>query len=331
MTYQSVNPYIAKIAKKFDEQTDQELEYAIATASTCFADWRMHSFQKRAAKAAELMHAPIEELAGLMTLEMGKFIEEARGEVTLSANIVAYYAKNAEAFLATVKLKPGFGEAHIESSPIGVLFGVQPWNFSYYQLARFAAPNLMPGNVVIVKHAASIPQCAIAFAKLWFDAGAPEGAYTNVLISYDQVNRVINDPRIKGVALTGSVDAGKVVAERAGKNMKKSTMELGGNDAFIVLEDADLEKTVKWAMWAKMNNAGQCCIAGKRFIAVESLADQFLSKFKAALEALRPGDPMDKGTTLAPLSTEAALVKLLDQVDHAVKKGAAGCHGRRAT
>lgn len=325
MTYQSVNPYTAKIVKTFDEDTDQELEYSIATASACFANWRMRSFQERAAigaKVAELMQTRIEELAGLMTLEMGKLIEEARGEVTLSANIIAYYAKNAEAFLAPVKLAPSIGEAYIESSPIGVLFGVQPWNFPYYQLARFAGPNLMAGNVVIVKHAANVPQCAIAFEKLWHDAGAPKGAYTNVFVSYDQVNRAIDDSRIKGVALTGSVDAGKAVAERAGKNMKKSTMELGGNDAFIVLADADIDKTVKWALWAKMNNAGQCCIAGKRFIVVEGVADQFLSKFKAAMEALRPGDPMDKRTTLGPLSTEAALVKLLDQVDRAVKNGA---------
>jgi len=325
MTYQSVNPYNSQIVRTFDEYTDQELEHAIATASACFADWRMCPSQERTAigaKVAELMKARIEELAGLMTLEMGKLIEEARGEVKLSGNIIAHYAKNAEAFLAPVKLAPGVGEAHIESSPIGVLFGVQPWNFSFYQLARLAAPNLMARNVVMVKHAANVPQCAIAFEKLWRDAGAPEGAHTNALISYELVNRAIDDPRIKGVALTGSVDAGKAVAERARKNMKKSTMELGGNDAFIVLEDADLEKTVKWAVWATMNNAGQCCIAGKRFIVVEAVADQFLSKFRAAMEALRPGDPMDKRTTFGPLSTEAALVKLLDQVDRAIRNGA---------
>jgi succinate-semialdehyde dehydrogenase/glutarate-semialdehyde dehydrogenase len=180
----------------------------------------------------------------------------------------------------------------------------------------------MAGNVVMVKHAGSVPQCAIAFEKLWLEAGAPAGAYTNLLISFDQVAKVIDDPRIKGVALTGSVEAGKIVAARAGKNLKKTTMELGGSDAFIVLEDADLEKTVKWAVWAKMNNTGQCCVAGKRFIVVEELADRFLDKFQTALAALKPGDPMDKATTLAPLSTEAALVKLLGQVNQAVAKGA---------
>jgi succinate-semialdehyde dehydrogenase/glutarate-semialdehyde dehydrogenase len=174
----------------------------------------------------------------------------------------------------------------------------------------------------MVKHAGCVPQCAIAFEKLWRDAGAPAGAYTNLLISHKQVNRVIDDPRIKGVALTGSVEAGKSVAARAGQNLKKSTMELGGSDAFIVLDDADLDKTVKWAVWAKMNNMGQCCVAGKRFIVVEELADKFLDKFQTALAVFKPGDPMDKTTTLGPLSTEGALVQLLGQIKSAVTKGA---------
>lgn len=210
----------------------------------------------------------------------------------------------------------------VESSPFGVLFGVQPWNFPYYQLARFAAPNLMAGNVVMVKHAGCVPQCAIAFAKLWLDAGAPAGAYTNLLISHDQVNQVIDDPRIKGIALTGGVDAARSVAARAGHNVKKTTMELGGNDAFIVLADADLDATVKWAVWAKMNNTGQCCVAGKRFIIADEIADAFVEKFQAALTTLKPGDPMDAATTLAPLSTEAALINLLAQIKGAVAKGA---------
>src|SRR5450631_2067475 len=180
----------------------------------------------------------------------------------------------------------------------------------------------MAGNVVMVKHAGCVPQCAIAFEKLWLEAGAPVGAYTNLLISHDQVNQVIDDPRIKGVALTGGVDAARSVAARAGQNIKKTTMELGGNDAFIVLADADLDKTVSWAVWAKMNNTGQCCVAAKRFIVVEELADRFLDKFQTALAALKPGDPMDEATTLGPLSTESALVQLLGQVDGAVAKGA---------
>lgn len=325
MTYQSVNPYNGEVLKSFDEITDRQLETALATASTCFQTWRQTTFAARAAviaKAAAILRARVDEFARPVTLEMGKLIDEARGEVMLSADILDYYASNAEAFLAPQHLTPKSGQAAVESSPIGVLFGVEPWNFPYYQLARFAAPNLMAGNVVMVKHAGSVPQCAIAFEKLWIEAGAPAGAYTNLLISYEQVNRVIDDPRIKGVALTGSGEAGKMVAGRAGQNLKKSTMELGGSDAFIVLEDADLDKTIEWAVWAKMNNTGQCCVAAKRFIVVEELADRFLAKFEAALAALTPGDPMDQATTLGPLSTEAALVKLLDQVDRAVAGGA---------
>jgi succinate-semialdehyde dehydrogenase/glutarate-semialdehyde dehydrogenase len=325
MSYRSVSPYSGKVLKTFEELTDKQLESAVTTAEGCFLTWRNTTFAERAvivAKAAALMRQRVDELAGLVTLEMGKLIEQARGEVALSADIINYYAKNAEAFLAPLSLKPGTGEAQIENAPFGVLFGVQPWNFPYYQMARFAAPNLMAGNVVMVKHAGCVPQCAIAFEQLWLDAGAPQGAYTNLLISYDQVDRVIDDPRIKGVALTGSVDAGKKVAARAGRNLKKSTMELGGSDAFIVLEDADLEETVKWAVWAKMNNTGQCCVAAKRFIVVDQLADAFLNKFQAAMEVLQPGDPMDTATTLGPLSTEAALVQLLDQVKRALAKGA---------
>lgn len=279
MTYQSVNPFDGKLLESFPEISDAALEAKLAVAAECFENWRRSSFDYRAkiaARVADLMRAQLEALARPITLEMGKLIEQSRGEVSLSADIIEYYANNAERFLAPQVLSPENGEATIESSPIGVLFGVQPWNFPYYQLARFAAPNLMAGNVVMVKHAGCVPQCALAFEKLWLEAGAPLGAYTNLFLSYDQANRVIDDPRIKGVALTGSVGAGKSVAARAGLNLKKSTMELGGNDAFIVLEDADLNKAVEWGVWAKMNNNGQCCVAAKRFIVVEcqSAADR---------------------------------------------------------
>jgi succinate-semialdehyde dehydrogenase/glutarate-semialdehyde dehydrogenase len=325
MPYESINPYDGEVLQIFEELSDERLESAIQTAAFCFETWSHTTFTERAAvatRAASLLRTRIDEFAHPVTLEMGKLIAEARGEVELSADIIDYYAKNAERFLAPEHLRMSLGQAQVESTPLGVLFGVQPWNFPYYQLARFAAPNLMAGNVVMVKHAGCVPQCAIAFEKLWLEAGAPAGAYTNLLISHAQVNRVIDDPRIKGVALTGSVEAGKSVAGRAGLNLKKSTMELGGSDAFIVLEDADLDKTVKWAVWGKMNNTGQCCVAAKRFIVVEELADQFLDKFQKALSVLKPGNPMDEATTLGPLSTEAALVQLLGQVEEAVAKGA---------
>jgi succinate-semialdehyde dehydrogenase / glutarate-semialdehyde dehydrogenase len=325
MSYQSINPYNGELVKSFDELTDAQLETAIATAAACFDKWKQTTFAERAkvvTRAAAIMRERAEEFALPVTLEMGKLIAQSRGEVALSADIIEYYATHAEAFLAPETLHPSSGEAVIESSPFGVLFGVQPWNFPYYQLARFAAPNLMAGNVVMVKHAGCVPQCAMAFEKLWHDAGAPAGAYTNLFASHEQVNQVIDDPRIKGVALTGGVDAARRVAARAGQNVKKTTMELGGNDAFIVLEDADLDKSVEWAVWAKMNNTGQCCVAGKRFIVAEKLADRFLEKFALALSALRPGDPMNKDTTLGPLSTESALIQLLEQVNQALKNGA---------
>ncbi len=325
MTYQSLNPFDGELVKSFDVLGDPQLEIKIAAAQTCFETWRHKSYAERAAiiaKAGEILHSRADEFARIMTLEMGKRISEARGEVEFSARILAYYAKNAERFLAPVKLNPVNGEAHMESSPIGVIFCVEPWNFPYYQLARVAGPHLMAGNTLVVKHAGIVPQCAIAFEKLLIEAGAPVGLYTNLLISHDQCDHVVDDPRIKGVALTGSVAAGRSVAARAGQNLKISSMELGGSDAFIVLDDADLEHTIPWAVWGRMYNTGQTCCAAKRFIVVESLADKFLEKFQAALSALKAGDPLDEKTTLGPLSTEDALVGLLKQVDLAVAKGA---------
>ncbi|MFZ2296483.1 MAG: aldehyde dehydrogenase family protein, partial [Polaromonas sp.] len=326
MAYQSTNPYDGKVLQTFEQIDAAQLEEKLQRASDCFEnDWRHRSFTERAAvlaRAAAIMRERSEELARLITLEMGKLIPQSLGEVALSAAILDYYAENAERFLAPEKLSTSRGEAMVESSPIGVLFGVEPWNYPYYQIARFAAPNLMAGNVVMVKHASSVPQCALAFERLMLDAGAPPGAYTNLFISKDQVAQVIDDPRIRAVALTGSEAAGAVVAARAGQNLKKTTMELGGSDAFIVLEDADLDKAIKHAVSGRMGNSGQACTASKRFIVVEALADRFLEKFQAALENFKPGDPMDRQTTLAPLSSAEALENLLGQVEGAVARGA---------
>lgn len=325
MAYQSINPNDGKLLKSFEHLTPAQLETSLALAQHCYETWKHKSYAQRAVvlnKAAALLHAHVDDFAQLETLEMGKRISEARGEVKFSADILAYYAQHAEGFLAPLKLHPKRGQAHMESSPLGVLLCVEPWNFPYYQLARVAGAQLMAGNVLVVKHAGCVPQCAIAFEKLLLDAGAPVGAYTNLLISHEQSECVVDDPRIKGVALTGGVAAGRLVAARAGQNMKKSVMELGGSDAFIVLDDADLDKTLPWAVWGRMYNAGQTCCAAKRFIVMESVADQFLAKFKTALEALEPGDPMAQATTLGPLSTEAGLLQLLAQVDAAVNGGA---------
>ena len=325
MQYQSVNPANGDVLQTFNTLSDAQLEESLATADTCFQTWKTTAFAERAVilhKAAELLRANVDHYAKLATLEMGKRINEARFEVTFSADILAYYADHAEEFLAPVALRPKAGQAHMESSPLGVLYCVEPWNFPYYQLARVAGPQLMAGNVLVVKHAGCVPQCAMAFEKLLQDAGAPVGAYTNLQISHEQSNTVIDDARVRGVALTGSVEAGRVVAARAGQNLKKSSMELGGSDAFIVLDDADMATTIPWAVWGRMFNAGQTCCAAKRFIVLDAVADEFLDKFQHALAALQVGDPMDEKTTHGPLSTESALLQLQAQVDAAVYSGA---------
>ena len=326
MAYRSTNPFTNKVEQSFDELSDQQLEAKIKAAQTCFDDtWRKQSFEQRKTvlkRAASLMRERQQALAELATLEMGKLIAQSAGEVALSAAIIDYYADHAEAFLAPEKLKTDKGEAVVESSPLGILFGVEPWNYPYYQIARFAAPNLMAGNVVMVKHASNVPQCALAFEQLMIDAGLPAGGYTNLFASKDQVAALIDDKRVRGVALTGSEAAGAVVAARAGKNLKKSTMELGGSDAFIVLEDADMGRAVKQAVSGRMGNAGQACTASKRFIVLDAVADTFLEQFKTAMEQFKPGDPMDKASTLAPLSSAEALDKLEEQVQTAVKHGA---------
>ena len=326
MAYRSTNPFTNKVEKSFDELSDQQLEAKVQAAQACFDhSWRDQSFEQRKAvlkRAAALMRERQQALAELATLEMGKLIAQSAGEVALSAAIIDYYADHAEAFLAPEPLKTDKGQAMVESSPLGILFGVEPWNYPYYQVARFAAPNLMAGNVVMVKHASNVPQCALAFEQLMHDAGLPAGGYTNVFASKDQVAALIDDKRIRGVALTGSEAAGAVVAARAGKNLKKSTLELGGSDAFIVLEDADMERAVKQAVSGRMGNAGQACTASKRFIVLDTVADTFLDQFTAAMAQFKPGDPMDKASTLAPLSSADALDKLEEQVQTAIKHGA---------
>ena len=326
MAYLSTNPFTGKVEKRFDDISATALEEKMAAAHNCFkSDWSARSYADRTAilkRAATLMRERAQPLAELITLEMGKLIAQSLGEVALSASILDYYADHAEQFLAPEKLATPKGEAMVESSPIGVLFGVEPWNYPYYQVARFAAPNLMAGNVVMVKHASSVPQCALAFEQLMMDAGAPAGAYTNVFASKDQVAQIIEDPRIRAVALTGSEAAGAIVAAHAGKQLKKTTLELGGSDAFIVLDDADMDKAIKHAVSGRMGNAGQACTASKRFIVVEALASSFLEKFQSALGEFAPGDPMDKATTLAPLSSASALENLLKQVDAAASHGA---------
>ena len=325
MSIQTTNPATNKVVQSFEEMSDSQVDSIIAKSESTFNEWKKNSYASRAAvihKVAKLMREKKTALAKLITLEMGKIISQSESEIDLSANILDYYADNAEAFLADKKLNPDTGEAFVRSSPIGVLFGVMPWNFPFYQVVRFAAPNIMVGNTILLKHASIVPQCAIAIADLFKDAGAPEGLYTNLLISGKRSTALVDDVRIKGVSLTGSEGAGASMAAAAGKNLKRSVLELGGSDSFIVLEDADIDKAVEMAIIGRMNNNGQSCVASKRFIAVEEIADEFLEKFTFAISNLKVGDPMDPETQVGPLSSEQALLDLLDQVSRFEKAGA---------
>jgi succinate-semialdehyde dehydrogenase/glutarate-semialdehyde dehydrogenase len=253
---------------------------------------------------------------------MGKLIAEARAEVQLSAAILDYYADRAAHYLSPVEID-GMPGNSIETQPLGIILGVEPWNFPYYQLARVAGPQLMVGNVVIIKHAGNVPQSALAFERLFQDIDAPEGIYTNVFANFDQVARLIDDPRVRGATVTGSERAGAAVAERAGRALKKSVMELGGSDPLIVLEDAPLEPTLDNALWGRMNNTGQSCVAAKRVIVIgKARGQQFLDGLVARLGALKLGDPADPATTLGPVSSESAMRELLHQIDVAKQHGA---------
>ncbi len=325
MTIATVNPFTNRTVKSFTEDTPEKIEKALATADAEFTRWRRTSYSERADllhRVAAIMRERKNELSTLITTEMGKLIAESVGEIELSAAIFDYYAENGERFLADTPVKTERGEAMIRHSPIGVVLGVEPWNFPFYQVARFAAPNVMIGNVVLVKHASNVPQCAIAIESIFREAGAPAGLYTNLLIPGRQVAPLLNDPRIKGASLTGSEEAGASLAGAAGKNLKKSVLELGGSDAFIVLEDADIDKAVEWAYVGRMNNTGQCCVASKRLIVVDAVADEFTTKFVARMSNLKVGDPLDTSTQFGPLSSEEAAVHLEDQVSRAVKDGA---------
>jgi len=326
MAYQTVNPANNKLIKEYSSHTDADVEAALSTADALYhSDWSKGSIDKRLAvlhKLADLIDSRTEELAKIASVEMGKLIAQSRGEVKLCAQIARYYADNAKQFLAPVKYPSEMGEAWVEHHPIGVVMAVEPWNFPYYQLMRVLAPNLAAGNPVLAKHASIVPHCAEAFAHLVREAGAPDGAWTNLFISSDQVANIIADDRVQGAALTGSEKAGSIVAAQAAKHIKKSTLELGGNDVFVVLDDADLEKAVKIGVNARLANAGQVCTAAKRFIVHEKVAEQFLTKYTEAFRAITIGDPLDENTRLGPLSSKEALETLTKQVDEAVKNGA---------
>lgn len=328
MSYATTNPYTGEVVKTFPTATDDEVRSAITLADTTFKTWKDTSYEKRAAvlsKAASILRNKHTEYAKILTLEMGKLLSEAEAEVELSAKILDYYAKN-----GAEQLKPrplsveglADGDVKLVYQPLGVLYIVEPWNFPYYQIVRVSAPQLMAGNTILLKHASNVPQAAAAFEALFLEAGLPKGAFINLYAAHSHSELILSDPRVRGVALTGSEPAGASVASIAGKYLKKSTLELGGSDAFIVLEDADIDKAVEWAVFGRHFNAGQVCVSSKRIILVDAVYDEFVEKYTAAAAKLKSGDPLDPSTTLAPLSSQEALELLQKQVDAAVAAGA---------
>lgn len=325
MPYETVNPASGEALKRFDEIDEAQLDACIDRAHRAFMAWRDRPAEERAAvvgRAGELMRERADDFARLITLEMGKLIGESRGEVKLASSILRYYGKNGPRFLNDEPLEVPGGSATLVRAPLGVLIGIEPWNFPLYQVVRFAAPNHVAGNTILLKHASINPQCALALEALFRDAGAPEGVYTNLFISAERVQHVIANDLVRGVSLTGSEAAGRAVAQAAGKHLKKVVLELGGSDPFIVLDGERIERTVQAAVLGRMMNTGQSCTASKRFIAVGDAFDALVRGMKSAFEKLQPGDPMDPNTTLGPLSSEPALKTLLEQVQDAVDKGA---------
>ncbi|KDE20354.1 succinate-semialdehyde dehydrogenase [Acetobacter aceti 1023] len=324
--YQTINPTTEAVERTFDLHTPEQMKAIVDRAEHIWrTDWKKRSIAERKiimSKAADLLRQDRQVHARLIATEMGKALPDALEEIDITADILSFYADGAEEFLAPTPLKVKEGRAKIINQPLGVIYCIEPWNFPYYQLARVAGPNLMAGNVVIAKHAPNVPQCALAFEKLFHDAGAPAGVYTNIFLSNDQSAELIKDVRIRGVALTGSERAGQTVAAEAGAALKKDTMELGGSDAFIVLGDADLELAIKWATWGRFANNGQVCTAAKRMIVHETLYDAFLDGIKKAITQFRIGDPLAEGTTHGPMSSKRALDLVLEQIDEAVKAGA---------
>jgi succinate-semialdehyde dehydrogenase/glutarate-semialdehyde dehydrogenase len=326
MTYQTINPATGEVLKTIPDISEADLEALVARAKRTYEDdWRKRPVAERAkvlSTAAALLREKADEYAGYVTLEMGKLLSTAQAEVQLSANILDYYAKNAEAFLKPQTFD-GFPGAVLETRPLGIVLAIEPWNFPYYRVARVLGPQLAAGNVLLLKHAECVPQCALAFERLLEQAGAPAGVYTNIFASIDQIARLIEDPRIVGVTVTGSERAGASVAERAGRNLKKAVMELGGSDPLIVLEDAPLESTIQSAIFGRMFNTGQSCVASKRIIIVgKQRGKAFLDGFVSGMAAQKVGDPMADDTGLGPVSSERAMNLLLDQIAVAKKGGA---------
>jgi succinate-semialdehyde dehydrogenase/glutarate-semialdehyde dehydrogenase len=324
--YATVNPATGDVVQNFDTMSDDDADRALTRAHEAYLVWRDTDLKERAAvlgRVADLFRGNATELAKLMTLEMGKPVTQAKGEVELSAAIFEYYATKGPDLLADETLDiAGAGTALVRTAPIGALLGIMPWNFPYYQAARFIAPNLLLGNTILLKHAANCPQQALQLAHLLETAGAPPGVYQNVFATTDQVATMIASPVLQGVSLTGSEGAGSAVGELAGRHMKKAVLELGGSDPFIVLPGADLDKAVTAAVTGRFGNAGQVCTSSKRMIVESSVYEQFLDGFVAKARDWQLGDPTSEATKLGPMASLSARTDLIGQVKDAVAKGA---------
>jgi succinate-semialdehyde dehydrogenase/glutarate-semialdehyde dehydrogenase len=326
--YAVINPATGETVKEYPTISDEELRSAIARADDAHQSWAGSStVTERAAlvrRVGELHVERRQELAEIIVREMGKPIEQALAELDFVGDIYGFYADNAEALMADepIKLLAGDGSAVVRRSSLGVLLGIMPWNFPYYQVARFAGPNQVIGNTIVLKHAPQCPESAEAMQKLFDEAGFPKGAYENVYATNEQVEWVIADPRIRGVSVTGSERAGAAVAEIAGRNLKKVVLEMGGSDPFILLGTDDLDSTVESAVAARLDNTGQSCNAAKRFIVLDEYYEPFLEKFTAAMSGTKPGDPTSSDSEIGPLSSTSAADRLEDQVKRAVEQGA---------
>ena len=325
MEFKSINPYNGNEVGSYKAQTEDEVISTINGAQAAFEQWRKESLAVRAqhmAKAGQVLRHNIEQYARVITLEMGKPIAESRAEVSKCAWVCEYYAKHGAAFLADEIIPTEAQKSYVRHDPIGCVLSIMPWNFPFWQVFRFAAPALMAGNTALLKHAPNVFGCAKMIAEVFREAGFPTGAFQNLIIHHSQIESIIAHDLVKAVTLTGSERAGAAVGEIAGRHLKKSVLELGGNNAFIVWEDADLEKAVQTALTARMLNAGQSCIAAKRFILLEGIYDEFVSRLVEAVGKLKSGDPMDEATQVGPLARKDLADQLQRQVKESINEGA---------
>jgi succinate-semialdehyde dehydrogenase/glutarate-semialdehyde dehydrogenase len=325
MAIETVNPANGELVKRYDEMSASEAAKIIAEANEVFHQWRRRPFDHRAGlmrKAAEILRRDAEKYARLMAVEMGKPIREGRAEVEKCAWVCDYYAENAESFLADEEAPTDASKSYVTFRPIGVVLAVMPWNFPFWQVFRFAAPALMAGNVGVLKHASNVPGCALAIEDVFGKAGFPEGIFRALLIGSEQVGEVISNPLVKAVTLTGSTLAGKAVAARSGEMLKKTVLELGGSDPYLILEDADIDETVSTCVASRLINSGQSCIAAKRFIVVEEVREEFESRFVEEMKRRRMGDPLSEETEVGPQARRDLRDDLHRQVEKSIASGA---------